>query len=315
MMNYIKSYKIFESEEKNSDDVIPDGSKYSWNDIKNALYYLTDIGFELRSSASERGGLEYRYSLIDDRGNEINARYNDSDPCKSKYSFEMIKKADSSLFRKSTNYKLYSKDSREIQEIYEEIKSTSAHFDEMYYLLSTNESYNHSDDISSIYYTLSLEVYNDIDPSVINKLKRIKNKEKADYTITNRFNNLIHTMRRSFTPKFLELVYNIDKRGSSIALKQDVKNEFVLIPLNISAIGKGLVTTNMNRVGKIVERWENEFKDCVVDYREVNVSDIEKLVKINPEFTEEDLKERILGMNAIIIEFDYIGTLENITSN
>ena len=51
-MKYIKKYKIFE--DKNEDDIIPEGFKYSWNDIYESLVYLTDIGFEIDEKSQKR---------------------------------------------------------------------------------------------------------------------------------------------------------------------------------------------------------------------------------------------------------------------
>lgn len=47
-MKWIKSYnKLFEDIEDEEDDIIPDGFKYSWNDVNEALLYLTDLGFQI----------------------------------------------------------------------------------------------------------------------------------------------------------------------------------------------------------------------------------------------------------------------------
>lgn len=40
-MKYLRHYKIFEDIDE--DDTVPDGFKYSWNDIYESLFYLTDI--------------------------------------------------------------------------------------------------------------------------------------------------------------------------------------------------------------------------------------------------------------------------------
>ena len=64
-MKYIKKYKIFEdSEEEDENALVPEGFKYSWNDIHESLLYLTDIGFKI-DEKSER-----RY-LADEKGEPI----------------------------------------------------------------------------------------------------------------------------------------------------------------------------------------------------------------------------------------------------
>jgi hypothetical protein len=68
-MKYIKGYKIFEdAQDGDVNDEVPEGFKYSWNDIYESLLYLTDIGFEI----DEKSQKSY---LADEKGNEVKGEY------------------------------------------------------------------------------------------------------------------------------------------------------------------------------------------------------------------------------------------------
>ncbi len=65
-MKHLKSYKIFE--DKDDDNEIPEGFEYSWKDIYESLFYLTDIGFEIDEKSQKR-------YLADEKGNPIKSEY------------------------------------------------------------------------------------------------------------------------------------------------------------------------------------------------------------------------------------------------
>jgi hypothetical protein len=66
-MKYIKKYKIFEdSQEEDENAIVPEGFKYSWNDVYESLLYLTDIGFKINEKS--------RY-LVDEKGTQLKNTY------------------------------------------------------------------------------------------------------------------------------------------------------------------------------------------------------------------------------------------------
>ena len=64
-MKHIKTYKIFEDIDEDENDIIPDGFKYSWNDIYESLLYLTDIGFEIDEKSQKRYLADEKATLHD----------------------------------------------------------------------------------------------------------------------------------------------------------------------------------------------------------------------------------------------------------
>lgn len=64
-MKYLRKYKLFESEEVDLDDIIEPGHSISWNDIRERIIYLNDVGFNL----DEESKIQY---FIDQEGDKVN---------------------------------------------------------------------------------------------------------------------------------------------------------------------------------------------------------------------------------------------------
>lgn len=301
-MKHLRSYKIFEdSEEEDENDIIPEGFKYSWNDIYESLLYLTDIGFKIDS--------EKRY-LADSKGQEIegkweynygerNYRSNIEMAKNAIYEIRLSKKKESGRIRKEVSLggypsreKTYYLDNNinELLSIYEEIASFCSRFDKSYHNLSIES------DGYSVWLVASSEVTGDfINKKLDDELNArvLSIIEKRVSTALSRFSSSSRAYTKKFREDFLDRSLVSIKDGIAIQL------------FNWGSISKSVYNTNSELFEKAISLVLNNLNSdkygYKAEFRELKESDI---VDIKKEWQIEKLKAYI-GKKAVIVKFDY----------
>lgn len=301
-MKHLRPYKIFEdsdTEDEDENDVIPEGFKYSWNDIYDSLVYLTDIGFKIDS--------EKRY-LADASGREIKGewQYNYSrsyyrsnvDLAKNAiYEIRLSKKEDSSKLVKSVSLGGYpsrhrdyylDSDVKGLLRIYQEIASFCKHFDKAYHNLS----------IESDGYSIWLVASSDVTSDFISKKLDDDLNDKVLSIIDMRVSHALgyfSSSSRPYTKKFKE-----DFIGSSLSW---IKQGIAIQLFNWNSISKSVYNTNselfQNAINSVLNSLNGD--GYKAEFRELKESDI---VNIKNDRYTEKLKEYI-GKKSIIIKFDF----------
>ena len=309
-MKYIKKYKIFEdSKEKDKNDEVPEGFKYSWNDIYESLLYLTDIGFEI----DEESQKSY---LADEKGNEVKGEYEGgyynreykSNIEKAKnaiYEVRLFKKKESGRLKKEVavgdtyrnQYITYHLDSDidGLLAIYEEIASFCARFDKAYHNLSIKE------DGYSIWLVASSDVTGDFITNKRDDELNYKVESKISKQVTDNFTRF-SSGNKFYTKKFRE-----DFFGRSL---YSIKNGIYIKTFNWNSITKGVYNTNSEVFDKAVKSvlegfngkssWDLGRYGYKAEFRELKEEDIKSLVD-----RDIETAKNYIGTKAIIVKFDY----------
>ena len=307
-MKYIKKYKIFEDSEEDENNEVPEGFKYSWNDVYDSLLYLTDIGFEIDEKSQKR-------YLADENGHEIKGErggWNTNYEYKSNiekaknaiYEIRLFKKKETSKLHKyislggypsrEVNYYLDS-DIDGLLAIYEEIASFCARFDKAYHNLTIEKNG----------YSIWLVASSDVTGDFINKrlddeLNRKVN-SKLEKQVFNNFDRLSYN-NKFYTKKFRE-----DFFGGSLS---ELKNGTFIKLFNWDSVTKGVYNTNSETFDKAIRSILSNFNDknaysygkygYKAEFRELKESD---LVGLDDRDTERGKK--YIGKKSIIVKFDY----------
>ena len=310
-MKHLKSYKIFE--DKHEDNKVPEGFEYSWADIYESLFYLTDIGFEIDEKSLKR-------YLANERGNEIKGEYvggyyrneyksNIEKAKNAIYEIRLFKKKESNRLYKSVSLggypsreKTYYLDSdmEGLLEIYEEIASFCARFDKSYHNLTIeNDGYSVwlvvSSDVSSDFITKKLD--DELNDKVENKLSKQITSNFSRFSSDNKF----------YTKKFREEFF-----GSQL---YELKNGIFIQTFNFNSVTKGVYNTNSETFDKAIKSILNEFNTTKswtgawnfgkygskAEFRELREDDI---VGLKTDWEIKRAKEYI-GKKSIIVKFDY----------
>jgi hypothetical protein len=308
-MKYIKGYKIFEdAQDEDENDEIPEGFKYSWNNIYDSLLYLTDIGFEIDEKSQKR-------YLSDEKGNQIKGEnvggyYNrewKSNIEKAKnaiYEIRLFKKKESNRLYKSVSLGGYP--SREksyyldsdidgLLAIYEEIASFCARFDKAYHNLTIeNDGY-------SVWLVASSDVTGDFITKKLDDELNYKVESKLSSQVTNNFSRF-SSSNKFYTKKFRE-----DFFGRSL---YEIKNGIYIKTFNWNSVTKGVYNTNSEVFDKAVKSvlegfngkssWDLGKYGYKAEFRELKESD---LVGLDDKDTERG--KEYIGKKSIIVKFDY----------
>lgn len=307
-MKYIKKYKIFE-EAEDEDDKVPEGFKYSWNDIYESLLYLTDIGFEIDEKSQKR-------YLADEKGREVKGesghRYNNWE-YKSNielaknaiYEIKLFKKKESNKIHKEvstggyssrTNHYYLDNDVEELLRIYEEIASFCAHFDKAYHNLTIEEDG----------YSVWLVTSSDVTGDFINKKLDDELNNKVDSKINGQVWDTFRRLSSSnkfFTKKFRESFFN----GSLGSIKGGV----AIYLFDWNSVTKGVYNTNSETLDNAIDSILGTFNNTgywnygkfgyKAEFRELKESDFVVL----KEDWQINKAKKFVGSKAIIVKFDY----------
>ena len=304
-MKYIKKYKIFEDKDEN--DEVPEGFKYSWNDIYESLFYLTDIGFEIDEKSQ-------KCYLADEKGNQIKGQnvggyYNRE--WKSNIEFAKNAIYEIRLFKKKEGGKLYKNislggyPSKEINyyldsdidgllAIYEEIASFCARFDKAYHNLT----------IENRGYSVWLVASSDVTGDFITK----KLDDELNYKVESKISSQVTTNTRfSSGNKFYTKKFREDFFGRSL---YSIKNGIYIKTFNWNSITKGVYNTNSEVFDKGVKSvlegfngkssWDLGRYGYKAEFRELKESDL-----VGLDNTDTERGKEYIGKKSIIVKFDY----------
>ena len=307
-MKYIKGYKIFEdAQDEDENDEIPEGFKYSWNNIYDSLLYLTDIGFEIDEKSQKR-------YLADEKGNQIKGQnvggyYNRE----WKSNIELAKNAiyEIRLFKKKDGGKLYKNvslggyPSKELNyyldsdidgllAIYEEIASFCARFDKAYHNLT----------IENRGYSVWLVASSDVTGDFITK----KLDDELNYKVESKISSQVTTNTRfSSGNKFYTKKFREDFFGRSL---YSIKNGIYIKTFNWNSVTKGVYNTNSEVFDKGVKSvlegfngkssWDLGRYGYKAEFRELKESDL-----VGLDNTDTERGKEYIGKKSIIVKFDY----------
>jgi len=301
-MKYLRPYKIFEDVDE--DDIVPDGFKYSWNDIYESLFYLTDIGFEIDAKSQAR-------YLADEKGNPIKGAYVGGYYNREwKSNIELAKNAiyEIKLFKKKEGGKLYKNvslggyPSRDISyhldsdvngllDIYQEIASFCSRFDKSYHNLT----------IENKGYSVWLVASSDVTGDFINK----KLDDEVNSKVESKLQKQVHNSftRFSSSNKFYTKKFREDFFGWNL---YEIKKGIYIKTFNWNSVTKGVYNTNSEVFNKAIEDVLDTFNRILskyghkAEFRELKESD---LVGLDAKDTERG--KEYIGKKSIIVKFDY----------
>ena len=316
-MRYIKKYKIFEDSEEDENTIIPEGFKYSWNDIHESLIYLTDIGFKIDEKS------EKRY-LADEHGGEVKGERDiffswnfgqteyKSNIEKAKnaiYEIKLFKKKETGRLKKEVQvgesyrnqYRTYHLDSDidGLLAIYEEIASFCSRFDKAYHNLSIEK------DGYSVWLVASSDVTQDFIQTKLDKEMNSKIETALSKQVYNNFNRLSYD-NKAYTKKFREEFFG----GSVSQLERGI---FIKL-FNWNSVTKSVYNTNSEKFDQAIKSILNSFNDTrsnfifnnlgkygyKAEFRELKEEDI-----VNLEDSGIEKGKKYIGTKAIIVKFDY----------
>jgi hypothetical protein len=284
-MKIIK-FKLFESNEEEKPKL---GFNYSLSDVKEALYYLTDIGFKVEDIKS---------FYINDSGNYINSdvRFIEATQCVYSINLKKFTKSKNGFSIIGKGNEIYTKDIDGLLEMAEELSAFCDKFENTYH------SINYKDKVTEINIIVSNEISEEV--------KELEKKSMIDERSKSEVDNGVWKFFRKFsddrvgiTPTFTKV--QKDNLGSSFefyygSLKQGTIIKF----FNATGVSKSVINTNFKRIENIVSDsgWNIPRAFHTVEFRKVTEEDLKK---IKTDLSLDELKQKFLGLDAVILTLDY----------
>lgn len=313
-MKHLKKYKIYESQEVDENDEIPQGFQFSWNDINERLSYLTDIGFVIDEDSKSR-------YFLDKKGKKIQKEYDswsrtsnsNTDKIKNAViEIKLFKKTEAERYHRSVNTEGYVGTSRRkdhyyfdddiegVLNIYEEIASFCAHFTKSYHNLTVKHDGFH------LWLIVSTDVSEDY---VKNKLQKevIEDTEEAISGLFSRIRyNILDPSHNKYSKRFNDLAFK-NKLGARMwSFLGDKESGFMIKPINDTELTKRVKDTNYPKIYQYYNK-----NGVTMDFRRITDDDLKK-IKSGYDETREDnqetvksLDDRYGGLMGVFIEFDY----------
>lgn len=293
MRNKILKFSIFESNVK-------EGFKYSEDEIKEELYYLTDLGFKIEKIKSY-------YATYNDDSRIDKYDVNMIDATKSVHNIILKKEIGDNRFleldkggfpRKTETY-YFNNNIDNLVNIISEVASFCDHFkeDDIYH----NISYDNNSIVIQIY------IYCDIpeedkksrEESIIKK----KSESEVDSGIFNFLIKFTSDKKFGITSAFSKA--QKDKLGEYLDNYYGSLSSGCIIKFfNTTGVSKSVINTNFKRIEDLISisNWYIPVAFHTIEFRKVTEDDLKKL-KVN--YSLEELKQKFLGLDAVILNIDY----------
>ena len=307
-MKHLRPYKIFEdSEEEDENAIVPEGFKYSWNDIHESLLYLTDIGFKIDEKSEKRYlADENGHQIKGERGGFPNYEYKSNIELAKNaiYEIRLSKKKESNRLHKEVslggypsryNHYYLDSDIDGLLTIYEEIASFCARFDKAYHNLTIEA------DGYSVWLVASSDVTEDFIGKELDSELNAKVRLELSKQVWDNFNRL-SSGNKFYTKKFRE-----DFFGESIG---KLEKGIYIKTFNWNSVTKGVYNTNSETFDKAIKSILNSFNDksayfygkygYKAEFRELKEEDL-----VNLEGSGIEKGKKYIGTKSIIVKFDY----------
>jgi hypothetical protein len=300
-MKHLRNFKIFESDEDDEDDEgskIYTGFEYSFNDIKDTLWDILDLGFTIKDSEPEL----WSENFI--KENIIGAKW-------AVWQFKLEADADCKTLTKYSGRTAFGGDQKQILlnnsnlefEVLQSIAEIRSRFGNVYHNLELKNDYNGKG------WILFITIMTEIDEEEISKAKKRNIKYKIESQISTKVGNFCKKIRNIGTPKFKELS-NKNKLGESYWGESGrISEGYFCIFINTTKMTNQVKTKSFQEIRDSIndlKNW-NLPKESIVELRKITKEDCKKLAEIAETGikTKEYMEERYLDLDAIVIKFNY----------
>jgi hypothetical protein len=149
---------------------------------------------------------------------------------------------------------------------------------------------------------LSLYILEDIDKESQKKDLEIEEKSKIKNTIKNRINKFYIDVEKSLTPKIKDKAFKNILGEINHGSIGNIEDGFVFRPFNTKDIPKSVIKLNMDKIDNISlpSIFEKEIREATQE----DIDRVAKSMELN-NTDRSNLEKRYLGLNVIILKYDY----------
>ncbi len=292
-MKYIRNFKIFESSDDDEDTQIYPGFEHSFADIKDTLYDILDLGFEIKERSHMYWSEDFnRERLTDAKWAVWEFKLESNIEC------ETLTKHYSQRFSGNSQRMLLNNSNLEL-EVLQSVADIRARFGNVYHRLELKSDYSDKG------WLLFITIMNEIDSEEISKAKTRQKESQIKDKIYDKINNLSKKIRNIGTPKFQSLSKKNKLGETSWSGLGKISEGYICIFINTTEMTKQ-VKKSIEQVEDDIVVLKNWFlpKGSKIELRKFTTQDCQRLSKIHGE-DQKYFEDRYLDLDGVFIEYNY----------
>ena len=293
-MNYLINFKIFESDDEDDEDsTIHTGFEYSFNDIKDTLWDILDLGFKIKENRSGYWSEDFtRVQLTEAKWAVWEFTLEADAEC------ETLERPYSK--RDWSSKRMLLNNSNLEFEVLQSVADIRGRFGNVYHRLELKKDYGDNG------WLLFITIMTEIDNEEISKAKAREKESKVKSEISTKVQNFSKKIRNIGTPKFKELS-NKNKLGeSSWSGLGRVSEGYICTFINTTKMTNQVKTRSFEELKNALDSLKNWYfpKNSTVELRKITKEDCKRLATIHGS-TQEYMEDRYLDLDGVIATFDY----------
>lgn len=305
-MKYLSDFRIFESDDEHDEDSkIPStGFQYSFDDIKDSLWDILDLGFKITKKSHSYWVEDFntqspKSKLTDAKWAVWELRLEADLDC------ETITKYQTTVWRNSSSIL---KDSNLELEIFQSIADIRSRFQKVYHSLEILSDYGLKK------WVLFITILSEIDVDEIEQARFQEKQQTIKDEISSKVQNFIKKVRNIGTTKFRELSSKNKLGESSWSGLGKISQGYICMFINTTEMTKQVKLRSFEEIETSLNSFKSWYfpQETTIELRKITIEDCKKISEIH-NTTLEYMQERYLGLDAIFVEYDFEKWFRNLS--
>jgi len=294
-MNHLRNFRIFESDDDDDEDsTIYTGFEYSFNDIKEYLWDILDLGFKIKENRYCYWSEDFtKVHLTEAKWAVWEFKLEADVEC------ETLTKYYSQRYGSNSQRMLLNNSNLEL-EVLKSVSDIRTRFGNVYHRLELKSDYSDNG------WLLFITIMTEIDNEEISKAKSREKESKIKSEISKKVENYSNSIRNIGTPKFKELS-NKNKLGEfSWSSLGRVSQGYIVTFINTTQMTNQVKTRSFEELKNSIITLKNWYfpTNSTTELRKITKEDCKRLATIH-DSTQEYMEDRYLDLDGVILTFDY----------
>ena len=294
-MKHLRDFRIFESDddEDDEDSTIHTGFEYSFNDIKDTLWDILDLGFKIKENRSCYWSEDFtRVQLTEAKWAVFEFTLEADAECETlERSYSKRNWSSQRMLMNNSNLEL---------EVLQSVADIRGRFGNVYHRLELKKDYGDNG------WLLFITIMTEIDNGEISKAKAREKESKIKSEISTKVGNFSKKIRNIGTPKFKELSSKNKLGESSWSGLGRISEGYIVTFINTTQMTNQVRTRSFEELKNTLDSLKSWYfpKNSTVELRKITKEDCKRLATIHGS-TQEYMEDRYLDLDGVITTYDY----------
>lgn len=293
-MKHLRDFRIFESDDDDEGSTIYTGFEYSFNDIKDTLWDILDLGFKITDNNYCYWSEDFnKVHLTEAKWSVWEFKLEADVEC------ETLIKYYSQRYGSNSQRMLLNNSNLEL-EVLQSLADIRGRFGNVYHRLELKSDYGDNG------WLLFITILTEIDNEQILKAKTREKESKIKSEISTKVESFYKKIRNIGTPKFKELSKKNKLGESSWSSLGRISEGYICTFINTTGMTNQVKTRSFEEIKDSLSTLKNWYfpTNSILELRKITKEDCKRLATMHS-MTQEYMEERYLDLDGIIATFDY----------